>query len=133
MKTTHDLPFEACESPYDIFGDGHMLFRVGTCEGQYGATPDSYYIISVINKQPGNGHFTDVLEWFYHSCKRDNRNLIVLECMNKKFFDHLVIKRGFVALGKDKENCIKIFNRKYYKRLLKNGNEILLKGSLKCI
>jgi hypothetical protein len=137
IVTTHNLDFESAESPYNIFGDifgsGHMIFRIGTCHGQWGSTKDSYYILSVINNIPGNGHLTDVFEWFEFSCKRDNKNLLVLKCMNKRFYTHLSSKRGFSPLDAKGENLIKIFNKKAYKQLKKNGNEIIKAGTLECV
>lgn len=133
IQTKHKLDFGVAPSPYDLFSDGHMMFQVGTCEGQWGCTKDSYFILSVTNKQQGNGHLDDVFEWFEYSAKRDGKNLMVLECMNERFYKHLLAKRGFVPLDVKGENCIKIFNRKQYKRLLKNGNEIINKGTLTCV
>lgn len=133
LITKHNLPFEAAPSPYNIFNDGHQLFRIGTCEGQWGFTPDSYYILSVKNSAKGNGHLDDVFEWFEYSCKRDNRNLLVLECLNNTFYKHLIDKRGFIALDKNEENLIKVFNTEYYESLKKKGNEIIMAGTLRCI
>lgn len=134
ITTTHNLDFESAESPYEVFfKDGHKLFRIGTCEGQYGSTKDSYYILSVKNNTPHNGHLDDVFEWFENSCKRDGRNLLVLECMNPKFYLHLISKRDFIPLDADGTNCIKVFNKSLYKKLLKRGNEIIMAGSLKCV
>lgn len=126
FKTTHNLLFEVAES---IFG---LLFKVGTCSGQWGSTSDSYYILSIINHDPGNGHLNDVFEWFEFSCKRDKKNLLVLECFNKEFYDHLLSKRNFIALDADKENCIKVFNKKSYRRLLRKGNSMLSAPTMKC-
>lgn len=136
-QTTHNLDFEVAESPYNIFGDifgsGHKLFRVGTCNGQWGSTPDSYYILSVINEEKGNGHLTDVFEWFEFSCKRDNKNLLVLECINEDFYLHLLSKRGFIPLDDKGNNVIKVFNKKKYKQLKKKGNEIINAKTLQCV
>jgi hypothetical protein len=133
FKSTHNLLFEAAESPYAILDSDHQMFRIGTCEGQWGYTTDSYYILSVTNKEQGNGHLDDVFEWFENSAKRDGRNLLVLECLNNKFYQHLLNKRGFKPLDKEQNNCIKIFNKKQYNKLLRDGNEILIKGTLNCI
>lgn len=133
IVTTHKLDFEAAYSPYDIFGDnGHKMYRVGTCDGQWGSTKDCYFILSILNKQPGNGHVQDVFEWFEFSCKRDNKNLLVLECMNERFYNHLLSKRGFIKLDEKGDNVIKVFNKKLYKKLLKNGNEIIAPKTLCC-
>lgn len=129
--TTHGLDFFVAQSPYD---NEQKIFRVGTCKGQWGSVTDAYYILSVINSKPGNGHLDDVFEWFEHSCKRDGKNLLVLECgFNPRFYQHLISKRGFVPLDADCDNVIKVFNKKAHRKLLKKGNEILIKGTLKCV
>jgi|SRR3989344_2959061 len=131
--TTHQLDFMATPSPYNFLGCNQILFKIGTTEGVYGNTSDSYYILAVKNTVKGNGHLNDVFEWFEYAAKRDNKNLLVLECFNKDFYNHLLQKRGFVALDKKNENCIKIFNQQLYQQLLKNGNEILKKRTLTCV
>jgi hypothetical protein len=127
LKTKHNLNFESAFHPF--YGD---VFRVGTCHGIWGSAEDCYYILSVMNDKAGNGHLDDVFEWFEASCKRDKKNLIVLACFNKRFYNHLIHKRNFIELDKDKENCIKIFNDNLYQILLNNGNEILHPKTLKC-
>jgi len=133
IQTKHNLDFEAAPSPYDVFGDNHQMFRVGTCEGQWGFTKDCLFILSVLNKEQGNGHLDDVFEWFEFSAKRQGMNLMVLECMNQRFYDHLIKKRGFQPLDAKQTNCIKVFNRRKFKQLIKNGNEIINKETLTCI
>lgn len=128
ITTEHKLDFECAESPYS---NSHKMFRIGTCEGQWGNTKDSYFILSVLNTKPNNGHLNDVFEWFEYSAKRDGKNLLVLECMNERFYKHLIEDRGFIPLDNNNENCIKVFNQKEYERLLKYGNELLDKN-LKC-
>lgn len=125
LKTTHNLKFEVAES---IFG---LLYKIGTCHGQWFSIKDSYCILSIINDSPGNGHLNDVFEWFEFSCKRDKKNLLVLECFNTSFYEHLLSKRGFIALDADKYNCIKVFNKSAYKRLIRCGNEVLIARTFK--
>lgn len=81
-------------------------FRIGTCNGLYGSTESTYDIIAVVNDEPGNGHFVDVLEWFERSCRRDERSLRFMEIMNEGLRKHLMTKRGFIADG---TNLIKHF------------------------
>lgn len=133
IKTTHNLDFCWKPSVYNFGGSDHKEYKVGTCHGQWGSTFDSYYVLSVINREPGNGHLDDVFEWFEHSAKRDGKNLMVLDCENQRFYNHLLAKRGFVALDSQKQNVIKVFNQKKYKHLLKHGNEIIKKGTLTCV
>lgn len=97
FQTTHALPFEST-APIERYG-WYMLFRVGTCEGQYRATWDAYEILSIVNDNPGNGHLDDVFEWFEHSCKRDGKVLRVSEIWNERFYLHLIKKRGFKPDG----------------------------------
>lgn len=54
-------------------------FRVGTCRGLWRAAGDAYMILAIKNDEPGNGDFKHTLSWFYDSCSRDNRNLLILE------------------------------------------------------
>ncbi len=127
LITTNRLDFEVPE--HSLYG---LQFRIGTCLGLWGSTKDSYYILSVVNKNPGNGHLNDVFEWFEFSCQRDNKNLIVLEIINDSFYKHLLLKRGFVPLDTYGNNCIKIFNEEVYRTLLKKGNSILKSKTLTC-
>jgi len=104
FRTTHNLDFEA--SYHSL--TGCISFRVGTCYGLYDDSGTSYDIIAIFNRTPGNGHFEDVLEWFEASCKRDKRNLRIMEFFNQPFKKHLIEKRGFVPEGEN--NVIKYFN-----------------------
>lgn len=101
--STHKLDFESTEG--SNYGD-YKHFRVGTCHGLWDSCPTAYLILTVNNEQHGNGHFTDLLEWFEVSCKRDNRDLIIQKVWNKRLKRHLVNKRGFVPKG---ANVVKRF------------------------
>lgn len=127
LITTHELDFLNAIHP--VHGN---MFKIGTCEGVWGSTPDCYYILFVGNKKPGNGHLTDVFEWFEFSCKRDNRNLIMLECMNKNFYMHLITKRGFQQMDAACTNAIKVFNPLGFEYLKKNGNKMIQPITLTC-
>lgn len=102
--TKHKLNFEACPWPRN---PAVQLFRIGTCHGQWMAKELSYVIISVMNEVPGNGHLEDVFQWFEHSCKRDKKQLVMMEFFNKKFKEHCIKKRGFREFGEN--NLIKFF------------------------
>lgn len=101
FKSQHDLLFEIgrWDSPFN--DEKFIRFRVGTCHGLWKADPDNYIILAVNNETPGNGHFEDVLEWFYKSCIRDKKGLRFLDCMNTRFKYHLITKRGFSDTGHD--------------------------------
>jgi len=115
IQTTHKLDFEACPWESMLGVDKNFTkFRIGTCEGLWQSTPTSYDILAVTNNQKGNGHFTDVIEWFENSCRRDKKSLRVLECWNKALKMHLIRKRGFSPEGKD--NVIK-----HYKKMKVGG------------
>ncbi len=92
IKTTHALDFST--RPWSRNPEW-TDFQVGTCAGLYRATPEAFEILSIVNSEPGNGHFEDVLEWFEHSCRRDKKVLRFLEMMNEGFERHLIQKRGF--------------------------------------
>jgi len=108
FKSEHGLDFECAPYPYSIDkANEWYCFRVGTCEGLWCAKDDSYDILAITNKEQGNGHFNDVLQWFEQSCKRDNKSLRILEVWNEKFKAHLIDKRGFTDVGSD--NLVKTF------------------------
>lgn len=101
FRTSHNLKFEVAPFYERIF-----RYRVGTCHGQWFTTENAYHILSVMNENPGNGHLDDVFEWFENSCRRDRRNLIVMEFFNKKFKSHCINKRGFRPIP-DSDDLIK--------------------------
>lgn len=107
FKSTHNLPFlsRRWENPFNT--EGWQEFKIGTCCGQWTSTDTTYDILTVINDEPGNGHFKDVLEWFENSCKRDGKAFIILEVWNKGLAKHLVTKHGFTYHSD--ENLIKSF------------------------
>ena len=77
-------------------------YKIGTCYGLWKSKNKTYEILSILNDVPGNGHFQDVLEWFEHHCRRDNKALRIKEFfLNPEFKQHLINKRGFVEDGKD--------------------------------
>lgn len=75
------------------------LFRIGTCEGQWRATPEAFEILSIVNMQKGNGHLDDVFEWFEFSCKRNKLPLRILRFHNERFKQYLISQRGFKAIN----------------------------------
>ena len=104
--TKHKLWFEISGWQWNfVTGDNWIRFRVGTCDGLWRPTKNAYEILAIKNSSPNNGHLDDVFEWFNHSCKRDNKVLIMREVWNKNFYRHLVEKRGFKKYRKN--NLIK--------------------------
>jgi len=110
FKTTHELNFEVADWDPNKTKIGKFLnlamdtsaflqFKVGTVYGLWTSTSDSYIILSIYNEEPGNGHFEDVLEWFYFSCVRDKKHLRIEELMNDDFVRHLREERGFAILA----------------------------------
>ena len=91
----HKLKFEVAGWIFPEF----MQYRIGTCSGLWRVTDTTYDILAITNHSPGNGHFGDVMEWFENSCRRDNRDLQVLELWNKDLWRHLIEKRGFEDIG----------------------------------
>jgi hypothetical protein len=106
IETTHKLDF--LSKPWERDPEWHV-FKIGTCNGQWRATDESYDILTIINEEPGNGHLTDVLEWFEFACKRDGKMLRILEVWNKRFYKHLIEKKGFIDSNRDGENVVKFF------------------------
>lgn len=98
FKSTHNLDFYSgyWDNPFNDMNV--QVFRCGTCHGQWLDAVETYDIISIINADPGNGHFTDVLEWFENSCKRDKKDLRICELVNDDFKRSLIEKHGFVEI-----------------------------------
>lgn len=96
FSSPHELLFLSSVEPF--LGGDFYEFEVGTCHGLWRATEHSY-ILAIVNDEPGNGHLDDVLAWFEHSCRRDEKRLRVLEVLNERFKNHLIEKRGFVEDG----------------------------------
>lgn len=74
-----------------VIGEGWRHFRVGSCTGAYRATKQAYEILAITNNKPGNGHLEAALAWFYKSCRRDKRVLIVKEVMHAGLREKLCI------------------------------------------
>lgn len=92
MITRHELEFET--RPWDR-NPVWQQFRVGTCHGLYRSAEQVYEILAVVNDKQGNGHFSDVMQWFEHSCRRDGFRLRFAEVWNKEFKKLLTDKYGF--------------------------------------
>lgn len=104
MKTTHNLDFEC--APWEPlpglpYAADYQRFRIGTCEGLWSSDKSNYIILAIENSCPGNGHLKDVFEWFENSCKRDKKDLLVMEIMNENFKRHLITKCKFRPYGTD--------------------------------
>ncbi len=127
IRTEHNLDFEVAQS------DLGMNFRVGTCRGLYGITHDTLFILSVVNDEPNNGHLNDVFQWFEYSCASYKKNLMVIEIMNSKFYAHLLAKRGFIPMDAGGSNVIKVFNKRSYDKMVRQGNEIIRAKTLECV
>lgn len=120
IRTVHNLDFEIARwnSPFKELMDEvgafisdkgdypeieWLLFRVGTCHGQWRQTPEAYEILSIVNEDPGNGHLNDVFQWFEFACKKSKKPLRVLSFLNKSFAESLIRKRGFKPDGDNVE------------------------------
>ncbi len=97
FKTTHNLPFltRPWKAPFKIGDETYIQFKVGTVTGVYFTDTQNYNILAVVNDKEGNGHFSDTLEWFEQSCRRDKMGLVFLELINNDFEKHLIEKHGF--------------------------------------
>lgn len=105
FQSMHNLHYE--EMPGTWYGE--KKYRVGTCTGIYHFTRISLNIVAIVNSEPGNGHFEDVLQWFERSCRRDKKNLVFMHCDNLRFRDHLITNRGFKMIPGTTNVC-KIIN-----------------------
>lgn len=86
FQSTHSLPFECAAWP---LSDEFLAFRIGTCRGLWRCARDAYEILVIVNEQPDNGHLQDVFDWFDHSCRRDSRNINILEILSEHSICHL--------------------------------------------
>jgi|SRR5882672_6228552 len=108
FESTHKLKFEV--SPWHRDPDGVIkLYRVGTCEGQWFDSNIAFHILSINNTEPGNGHLTDVFEWFENSCKTYHKALMIMDFVNQDFKLHCIKKRGFTEIPKC-DHLIKTFS-----------------------
>ena len=110
FKSTHDLDLDIIDSSilFDVH-DEYDKFRIGTCQGLFRVEKFTYDILNIDNTDIGNGHLQDVFDWFEYMCKKDNKNLRMLEVWNTRFKAHLINKRGFVEIKDDV--VIKYFRR----------------------
>jgi hypothetical protein len=96
FQSTNNLPFYCRDSELgELLGLTSTNFKIGTCHGSWICKDKKYIIIAVVNDNPGNGHFQDVLDWFENSCRRDKYDLVFTELFNPAFKKHLIEKRGF--------------------------------------
>lgn len=94
FTSTHKLDFEQSPLPW-LRDNSYTPFKIGTVEGLYCANKKRYEILAVINKVQGNGHFTDVLEWFTFSAQRDGYALVFLEMLNESLSNYLISSHQF--------------------------------------
>ena len=84
-----------------VIGEGWRQFRVGTCKGAYRSTKDAYEILAIDNMDhEGNGHVEAALDWFFLSCVRDQKDLLIKEVFNKRLAAKLA-RLGFTCKIKD--------------------------------
>ncbi len=96
FKSTHKLEFKRTPDYFKgLFGKKFDQFKIGTCNGLYQRDADGVKILAVLNEEPNNGHFTDVMEWFSYFAKKDEVPLIFLEVWNHRLKRHLIEKHGF--------------------------------------
>lgn len=98
MESTNKLTYEQSEPTLLEEGVTMAGFRVGTCHGLVVFREDSIDLLAVINNEIGNGHFTDVLEWFEFACREQKKLFRVVELWNQRLKWHLINKKGFVAV-----------------------------------
>lgn len=123
FKTTHKLKFQTTTYK-QLFEDGYhwQEFIVGTCRGLFTSTDRHWILLAIDNEQPGNGHFTDVMEWFERFCKRDKKDFVIMEVWNKRLLAHLLTKRGFELYNPITNSLIKKYE--YAENISKHCEEL---------
>ena len=100
FKTSNNLDIEitVTDMPYEDCGFWKQ-FNIGTCIGTFGEQEHYIEIFGISNKNKGNGHLNDVLEYFEYICVKKNKNLYITHFENQGFKNHLINKRGFAGQG----------------------------------
>lgn len=106
IETTHKLNFNTSLwiSPFNILSQDDeddipwRIYHIGTMHGQFRITKDSIEILSFLNESPGNGHLQDVFEWFEFLSNTEGKPIVIRECWNPGFKQHLISKRGFIPI-----------------------------------
>jgi hypothetical protein len=70
-------------------------FICGTVDGIFTVEKERVVMIGIGNMQPGNGHITDVFQWFERACRELKKNFWIVEIINEGFYRHLVEKHCF--------------------------------------
>lgn len=95
IKTKHGLDFEVATWYANPI---IKLFRVGTVDGQYYHTQTHLVLLSIVNNQPGNGHFNDALSWFLYVANFMQKSFKVEHVMNDRFAKYLE-RNGYKKTG----------------------------------
>ena len=121
FKSTHNLTFYDAPSAMSLLLNSlnpgkefepeelYRQYKIGTCHGLWNCVNKCYVILAIMNDEPGNGHFTDVLEIFENSAKRDGYSVLIKEIWNRRLEKHLIEKKGYKKI---KTGCIKYFHKK---------------------
>lgn len=98
FRTTHNLKISIAPQTFAGRPTGNTLYKIGTCHGFYRSTNLSVDIIAMVNDEPGNGHFDDVLQWFTEIARLEGKLLRVVEIMNPEIATRLIQFYGFHAI-----------------------------------
>ena len=111
FQTQNNLKFYSTPFPSFFEDEEWLEYKVGTVKGLWNCDNENYIILSFVNEEKNNGHLQDVFQWFENSCKRDQKNLLIKEIVNEKFYKHLIEKRGFEKVNNNKNELIKYINK----------------------
>lgn len=98
FQSIHKLDYLQAPPYLGVLGGTFIPYKIGTCHGIFCMSKRAFKIVAVVNDNPGNGHFTDVLEWFEYAAKLNGKALEVVEIWNDPLRQHLINKRGFTLL-----------------------------------
>ncbi len=105
FKSEHNLGFLTNQH----IVKGYHNFKVGTVHGTIGKVGTYFCIDWLENKEKNNGHLIDTFQWLEHLCKMNNYDLLLLSVENERFRQHLITKKGFLAINHD--NVVKKIKR----------------------
>ena len=128
FKTIHNLEFKEEDSWIErlisnicnVSKLNTKIYYIGTCKGQYFIKDKKVILLSILNDEPHNGHFIDVLQYFCNMAINKKYDFVIGSIMNERLYNHF-IKKGFEPCKKYNGLILKYgFIKKYMENLCNN-------------